>query len=144
MVHSSLKKRRSFISIDISLFGFLLTVLLQWVILREFAGFLIRPFHIMIFFLLISLIFEKKLLVCTRDLFKIGYYFFTLVFFFFLTEIFSLFWVKNMLAGVALALKQFMYILMGFSLAIKVANIQSIKTVKTIFWGCILGAIVFF
>jgi hypothetical protein len=136
--------RRYFISIDIALFGFLLTVLLQWVILREIAGFLIRPFHIMIFLLLISLLFDKNLLIYTRDLLKTGYYFFTLVFCFFLMEIFSLFWAKNMLSGVTIALKQFMYILMSFSLAIKVANIQSIKTVRTIFWGCLLGVIVFF
>ena len=143
-MHGFLKKVRFFADVDIALFCFFLTVLLQWVILREFAGFLIRPFHVTISFLLISLLFTNHLLVSARHLLKNGNYFFAIVFFFVLMEMISQLWVKNIIGGVAIIFKQSLYILMGFSIAIKLSNINSNKIIKTVFFGCLFGVVVFF
>jgi hypothetical protein len=138
------KKLHFFIDIDFALFCLFLTMLLQWIVLQEVAGFLVKPFHIGMIFLFVSVLFDKNLLTYASGLFRVGYYFFVLVLLFVLVEILSLFWTKRLGAGMSGIVRQSLYIFMGFSLSIKMANIHTDKTIKTVFLGCLFGVIVFF
>ena len=143
-MNSVLQKRNFFMNIDFALFSLLLTILLQWIVLIEVGGFLVRPYHVTMILLFVSIFFNRNLLTYTRGLLRTGYYFFVVILFFFIMEMLSLLWTTNIGSGISSIVRLFLYVFMAFSVAIKLANIHSNKIIKTIFWGSLFGVVTFF
>lgn len=128
--------------IDLALFSFFSTILLQWVIWGRIGSLTIKPFHIAMLIMLGNVLLNRNALSYMRVLIRVGFYFFLVVFAYLIVGIISLAWANNIHYGLSFLLKQSIYAFLSIALAIKIMDLPLEKTSNSLFWGGMMAFIV--